>query len=341
MSIEMTTDYSYINAYQGYLTDEKLLLKSSSGGITRALSNAIIMHGGVVFGVRYSEDFYRAQYCFVDCIDDIDKIVGSKYIYSDKRITYGSNIVSVYQAIENELKMGKMVLFFGLGCDVAAVRKYISNTDTNTSQLFLVDLICQGPTFPEVQESYLKRLENRYSSKVCDFTVRYKLSGWSASPFIRVVFNNGKQYYESFYGSDFGFAFTNYSRSSCYHCRFRGKSHQSDMTIGDYWGIEKQDDGYNKHGVSLMLVTTDKGEKLLDLVDKKDFLIRNADANNAIRNNPMYYSCRTEYEGIERFKNNFNTKGLHRAVIEETGVIKYYFFRLRRDITKRVRKLLK
>lgn len=113
------------------------------------------------------------------------------------------------------------------------------------------------------------------------------------------------------------------------------------MTIGDYWGIEKQDDGYNKHGVSLMLVTTDKGEKLLDLVDKKDFLIRNADANNAIRNNPMYYSCRTEYEGIERFKNNFNTKGLHRAVIEETGVIKYYFFRLRRDITKRVRKLLK
>ena len=341
MSNEFNPDYSFIDAYQGYLIDEKLLLKSSSGGITRALSNAVIRLGGVVFGVRYSDDFYCAQYCRVECIDDIDKIIGSKYIYSDKKVMCRGNTVSVYQAVVDELEQGKVVLFFGLGCDVAAVRKYVSNKDINTSKLFLVDLICQGPTFPEIQESYLKRLENKYSSRVCDFSVRYKLSGWNAPPFIRVDFENGKHYYESFYGSDFGFAFSNYSRNGCYYCRFRGESHQSDITIGDYWGIEKQDAGYNKNGVSLMLVTTDKGRTLLNLVDKSDFIIRKADVDNAIRNNPMFYSCRKKYKNAERFKHNVSEKGLHRAVIEETGVIKYYYIRLRRGITKRIRKLLK
>lgn len=341
MNTENTTDYSFIDAYQGYLTDERLLLKSSSGGVTRALSNAVIKHGGVVFGVRYTEDFYHAQYYRVDCIEDIDKIIGSKYIYSDKQIIYNGDTVSVYQAVENELKMGKMVLFFGLGCDVATVKKYVSNKGADVTKLFLVDLICQGPTFPKVQESYLKRLENKYSSKVCNFSVRYKLAGWVAPPFIKVDFENGKHYYESFYGSDFGFAFSNYSRKGCYHCHFKGECHQSDMTIGDYWGIEKRDDGYNKNGVSLMLVTTDKGRELLGLVDRDEFVIRNADANNAIRNNPMYYSCREQYAEVERFKNNFSAKGLHQAVILEMGILKYYYTRLRRDITKRIRKLLK
>lgn len=341
MNNDICIDYSFLDAYQGYLTDEKLLLKSSSGGITRALSNAIIKHGGVVFGVRYSEDFYRSEYCRVSCIDDIDKIIGSKYIYSDKNVICDGNSISVYQAVENELKMGKTVLFFGLGCDVAATKKYVENKGADLTKLYLVDLICQGPTFPEVQESYLKRLESKYSSRVSDFSVRYKLNGWAAPPFIKVAFENGRQFYESFYGSDFGFAFSNYSRSGCYHCKFRGENHQSDITIGDYWGIEKQDDGYNKSGVSLMLVSTDKGRALLDLVENDDFIIKKADVGNAIKNNPMYYSCREQYVNVERFKDNFCKKGLHKAVIDEIGFIKYYCIRLRRNLTKRIRNMMK
>ena len=68
---------------------------------------------------------------------------------------------------------------------------------------------------------------------------------------------------------------------------------------------------------------------------------RKADVDNAIRNNPMFYSCRKKYKNTERFKHNVSEKGLHRAVIEETGAIKYYYIRLRRGITKRIRKLLK
>ena len=90
-----------------------------------------------------------------------------------------------------------------------------------------------------------------------------------------------------------------------------------------------------------MLVTTDKGRTLLNLVEKSDFIIRKADVDNAIRNNPMSYSCRKKYKNTERFKHNVSEKGLHRAVIEETGAIKYYYIRLRRGITKRIRKLLK
>lgn len=336
---DLMFDTKRIKAYQGYLTDENLLLKSSSGGVTRELSNAIISRGGVVFGVRYSKDYYRAEYCIIENIEDIDSIIGSKYIYSDKKIHYDGQIISVYNAVQNELEKKKLVLFFGLGCDVAALKKYISDKNTDISNLFLVDLICQGPTFPEVQESYLKRLEDRFSSSVSDFTVRFKLYGWASPPYIRVVFKNGREYIESLYGSDFGFALSNYSRNSCYQCQFKGEGHQSDITIGDFWGIKKEDDGFNKNGVSLMLMITKKAEELLDLIDGERFALRNADAQIAINNNPMYYSCRKKYKNIDRLKENIGKRGLHYAVIKEMGGPKYYYYRLRRLIGKWLRSL--
>lgn len=327
-------DYSNIKAFQGYLTNHDKLLKSSSGGVTRALSNAILSQGGVVFGVQYSADFYRASYCCISNKEDVDKIIGSKYIYTDKTIEYEGEKVPVYRAVETELLKGKYVLFFGLGCDVAAVKQYMTNRKTDISKLFLIDLICQGPTFPEVQESYLKRLEEKYSSSVKGFSVRYKLNGWSAPPYIRVQFQNGKEHVESFYGSDFGFAFSKYSRNGCFQCQFRGQNHKSDITIGDYWGIDNQSEGYNKDGVSIMLTASAKGEMLLNMIDKSEFIMRPADVVRAITHNPMYYSCRTPYHHMDRFKDRIASLGLHKAVVSEMGAAKYYYMRMRNAIGK-------
>lgn len=337
MNKDFQFDISNIYAFQGCLKNEELLLKSSSGGITRALSNIVLSKNGTVFGVRYSNDFYRAEYCYVTKKEDIDEIIGSKYIYSDKKIKYREQIVSVYQAVISELQRGKYVLYFGLGCDVAAVKQKAINSGVDISKLFLVDLICQGPTFQEVQESYLKRLEKRYASKVCGFSVRYKLFGWLSPPYIRVDFENGKQYMESFYGSDFGFAFSHFSKLGCYQCAFRGEKHQSDMTIGDYWGIDKSDDAYNKNGVSIILVTTEKGISLLKEINEQEFSIYPADTKKALLHNPMYYTCREKYAKVDRFKENINNMGLHKAVIKEMGIMKYSYMKMRRYFSKLLR----
>ena len=174
MSMNIDFDYSAIKAYQGYLLDNDELLKSSSGGASRALSNAVLNDGGTVFGVIYSSDFYKAHYFCVKEKSDIDKIVGSKYIFTQKRLIYEGQDISVYNAIEKELSKGIIVLFFGLPCDCAAIKKYCTINSIDMSMLYLVDLICLGPTYPYMQELYLKRLEKQYNSKVKSFTVRYK-----------------------------------------------------------------------------------------------------------------------------------------------------------------------
>lgn len=54
-------------------------------------------------------------------------------------------------------------------------------------------------------------------------------------------------------------------RPSCYDCKVKGCSSQSDITIGDFWGIEKvfpeMDD--NK-GTGLIFVNTEKGNEAID-----------------------------------------------------------------------------
>lgn len=95
------------------------------------------------------------------------------------------------------------------------------------------------------------------NSKVIDFSVRYKNPNWRP-PYLRAVFENGKVYSKPFYNTDYGIAFKLYGYPSCYECKFKGENHVSDITIGDYWGINDNDECYNSKGVSVAFVHTNK-----------------------------------------------------------------------------------
>ena len=54
-------------------------------------------------------------------------------------------------------------------------------------------------------------------------------------------------------------------RPSCYDCKFKGLPKQSDITLADFWGIEKINPKLdNNQGTSMVLVNSQKGEKLFD-----------------------------------------------------------------------------
>lgn len=60
-------------------------------------------------------------------------------------------------------------------------------------------------------------------------------------------------------------------RENCYSCKYAGPNRISDLTIGDYWGIETEhpellsQGGYDeKLGISCILVNTEKGRMLCD-----------------------------------------------------------------------------
>lgn len=322
-------DYHNIQAYRGNLVNDEELKRSSSGGAARALIEGVLRERGVVFGVKYTDDFYSAEYCYIENLSEIEKIIGSKYIYTDKIIDFNGERRPLFPVVLDFLKKNRKVLFIGLGCDISALKSYLKKESFDERNLYLVDLICQGPTYPKAQEDYIKRVENKFHSKAIEFSVRYKKWGWTP-PFIKIRFENGKKYEESLYGSDFGYSLMNCSREYCYKCKNKGNNRNSDITIGDFWGFKEGMEGYNPNGVSVLLVRTEHGKELLKYIDEKKFQYKLANVELALSYNPMYYKSRDKYKGYDIFKENMLNVGLHRAVIKEVGMVQYYITRVLR-----------
>lgn len=311
--IDFHFDYSKLHTYSGYLKNNEKLLKSASGGAITAVAEEIIKRGGVVFGAAYSNDFKRAEYKCVDNLKELDLLKGSKYCETVKEIVVNGQSKSVYSVLGDALNEGRLVLFVGPGCDVGAVRSYCDAKKINTEKLYLIDILCHGPTSAMVHRQYVDSLEEQYKSKITFFTVRYKKIGWT--PFyIHAEFENGKIYEIPFHESDYGFAFHHFSKSGCYSCQFKGERHKSDMTCGDFWGIRKSMDGWNENGVSIMFVRTTRGEELIEMIDRANYHIEEADTAFALKHNPMYYKCREQGQYYDKFGKDLATNGLHFAV---------------------------
>ncbi len=67
---------------------------------------------------------------------------------------------------------------------------------------------------------------------------------------------------------------------NCYSCQFASLDRCSDITLGDSWGTEYKEQ--EKDGVSLILIQTVKGKKILA---SSDVELRDVDLENAIANN--------------------------------------------------------
>ena len=149
-------------------------------------------------------------------------------------------------------------------------------------------------------------------------------------------FDNGKVYCMPFYSTDYGVAFSKMSLSKCYNCDFKGDNHTSDITIGDYWGAENSDIGYNKYGTSIAFVHSECGKNFIESL-KEDFHLYSADAKKALDNNPAYSASINRNAKSDVFKEYFNKYGLKRAV-KKTSSVKT---KIGRIIPLRVKKMLK
>lgn len=317
---------SKLTAYSGFFHDKEKLLQSASGGGATAISEEFIKNGGVVFGVTYSQDFKSAQFAYVDTPEDLVKLKGSKYIESKKVVVINDSTIPVYKAIGEKLQSGIKVLLIGLGCDVAGVHAYLDSQKIDRARLYAIDLICHGPTSSEVAKQYIESLEKKFKSKIISFSVRYKKKGWTP-PYIFALFENGKSYDIPFYESDYGYAFSIYTRRACYNCKFRGDNHQANLTIGDYWGLTERMEGYNPDGVSIFIVNDTKGQELINSIDKNTFALAPADVEFALAHNTNYYACRKPHPKREQFEKDLKTKGLHFATKNSYGRVKYFLIR--------------
>ncbi len=285
-----------VAVYGGYLDNKNKLMQSTSGGIATALAEKMIESGGYVAGVAYSEDFHRAEYIVINDKNDLEKLKGSKYIETDKK--------DVYKQVKKLLDNGEKVLFIGLPCVVAAMYGFLGERPEN---LLTCELICHGPTSAKVHEEYVSHLENKYKSKIIDFSVRHKKHEWLPA-YLYAKFENGEKFEKPFYSTEYGFAFYVLGREVCYNCKFKGDYRCADIMIGDFWGATKEDAFWNKKGVSVIFAETEKGNEAIRALQGVKLFPTTFE--KAVASNQMVVKSKVKNPKREKFAKLFAEKGL-------------------------------
>lgn len=252
---------------------------STSGGAFSALADAMYEQGGYVSGAIYNEDFSVRNY-ISNNPGDLVKLRSSKYLQSKAE--------GLYAEIRTLLRKGEKVLACGTPCQMAALRSFLRKDYEN---LIIVDFICRGVNSPKVYRKYLDSLERKHGGKVIYVKAKNKELGWRNLT-RKVVFDNGESYYGVGVIDDFrrGYHTNVYCRPSCYDCQYKGFPRISDITIADYWGIEKVDPNLdNNIGTSMILLNSKKGEAYFELVkDKLEY--RETSFQSILAGNPALVS---------------------------------------------------
>lgn len=321
--INQNEPHKPLHVYAAYNKNEEIRMQSSSGGIFTLLAEATISEGGVVFGAKFDKD-WDVVHDYTETIDGIADFRGSKYVQSTIGNTYGE--------AKKFLQTGRKVLFSGTPCQIAGLKKYLRKEYDN---LLTVDIICHGVPSPLVWRRYIDEITGKLRVKCADggktvsslnekpvitgISFRDKTHGWKNYGFRisyaalkaaeNTVSESDMDICESHTTNVFMRAFLSNTilRPSCYACAAKqGKAH-SDITIADFWGINKIDSAFNDDkGCCAIFLNTEKGINAchLELTDYKEKIFE-----DVIKHNGAYYqSCKPHPKREEFFsdldKNN-------------------------------------
>lgn len=279
-----------LNVYAAKNQNDQIRLDSSSGGIFTILAEQVINAGGVVFGACWDEE-WNVKHDYAECLDNLSKFRSSKYLQS----IIGDN----YFKAEQFLKAGRTVLFTGTPCQIAGLKHFLRKDYDN---LLAVEVICHSVPSPGIWQRYLEeRLQTLKWSKsdIKHISFRNKKTGWKCYSFI-IENKNGNVFSELGSKNAFmrGFLADLYTRPSCQACPSKQLKSGSDITLGDFWGIDSlMPEIDDDKGVSAIIINTEKGRKALHSVNN---LIPSSWADMCV-NNPALVKSAKVSENKEHF----------------------------------------
>lgn len=248
--------------------------KSSSGGIFSILANYVLENKGTVYGCAFNSNLV-AEHIGIKSKEELYKLRGSKYVQSDTKHSFTET--------KKDLDDNKLVLYSGTPCQIAGLKAFLNKDYDN---LITVDLVCHGVPSPKLFEKYIKYLEEKYNSKILNYEFRSKeKNGWGLTS--KVLLENGKikyinanldPYYKTFLNS--------YTyREVCYNCKYATSDRVSDITLADYWGIQKQiPEFYDEQGISAIILNTKKGYDFFKVLNQ-NVIMQESDLNSVKKEN--------------------------------------------------------
>lgn len=315
--IDYDNNMEFPKAYLAINKDEDILFNSASGGVFSAVTNTFCDDNFVVFGVQFDQSF-NAIHTHTDSIEGTYKYRKSKYLQSD--------ISSSYKEAEEFLKKGKKVLFTGTPCQIAGLRLYLGKDYEN---LLCLDLVCHGVPAQAIFNKYLNYLEFEHGGKVTGFTFRHKTvdeKGIRNSRNVKMdigskeIIMNSKndKYLRGFHNALF-------YRPSCYNCKYANPNRISDITMADFWGVDKLFPEEDVHkGVSVILVNTKKGQNIVKQLDS-DMYLKETDLQYVVNRNTQLNRPTTKHKRYDDFFRIFDSMRFDEAVdhcIPEPSLIK-------------------
>lgn len=312
-----------VYAYRNKL---KIAMKSSSGGAFLGIVNEFWnkeLNNNVVYGSIFDKEL-NVKHERVTSLIDCEKFCGSKYVQS--------NMNGVFEKIIKDLNENNRVLFSGTPCQVYALKNFLCKKNIDMSNLYTIDLICHGTPSPNIWKDYKKWLEDKYKSKLINFSFRYKGNDPRKNKMlypIKACFSNGKIIEDSFYSRLYIQLF--FSRliyqECCYNCKFSTLQRYSDITIGDFW---KYSDVMEKNvslpllGMSLMLVNTTKGCELVEKMNKraqneKDIYIEKCNYDRFLFYQKDFGAKRNKPENVDIFREEYKRLGIEYILKKYAG----------------------
>ena len=280
-----------------YNKNDEVRRNSSSGGFFTLIAEYVINKQGVVFGAKF-DSAYHVVHSYTETIEGLEAFRRSKYVQS--------YIGESYKQVRSFLKDGRIVLFTGTPCQIAGLKQYLKREYDN---LICLDMVCHGVPSPAIWDKYLNEkkaalaIENNVDSpdkiEITRISFRDKIISWrkySLSISYKIKGEEGsaaeeKTSSEYIWENDYMLCFLKdfINRPSCFECKFRnGRSH-SDITMADFWDVEKVLNEYEyicDKGTSMILVLSEKGDKILNRLRIET---KNVPYNIAKLGNPALY----------------------------------------------------
>ena len=284
--------------------DAEILKKSQSGGLFAELAKSILNSGGTVYGAAFN-DLFEVCHIRIDSLNQLCKLQGSKYVQSKTE--------DIFALVKTDLDNGLQVLFSGTPCQVAALYSYLGQKN---ELLYTVDIVCHGVMAPKMWKNYLGYINKKYG-EITHADFRDKAFGWQTH---NETFTVGEQkikkniYRKIFYKNIL-------LRPCCYGikngryitaCKYAGMFRISDITIGDFWGIENAAGFFENVnlGISLCIINTQQGSRLFEKV-KPNLMWERRDISETLAKQP-HLSCKEDgvpIKAVEAARQMYVKKG--------------------------------